>query len=365
MAREGHLYQTIAESVRQQILDGRLKPGDRLPPIRKMTERWGCSPGTVQRAYQELAGQGLLSSRQGRGTEVSRGQSPALVPSLLRARLVNRAEGFLLEALATGSDLEEVEQAFRLALDRWRSPPPQPPTAPSRALRFVGSHDLAVDWLTSHFGELARGYRLDTRFAGSLGGLIALAEDEADFAGCHLWDEETETYNAPFLRRLLPSHRVALVTLARRRLGLIVPTGNPLRLRGLGDLSKAGVRFVNRQSGSGTRVWLDVQLRSLGIQCDRIEGFEREEMTHAAVARRIAEGTANAGVGLEAAAAAFGLDFIFLVDEPYQLAVPAAAMERAPLRKLIGWLKRPATRSALGSLHGYDVRSSGEFEWVG
>ncbi|HEX9674856.1 MAG TPA: substrate-binding domain-containing protein [Anaerolineales bacterium] len=364
MAKETYLYQSIAEAVRREILEGRLTRGDHLPPVRKMTERWGCAPGTVQRAYQELARQGLVVSRHGRGTQVTGEQEPVAEEPLRRAGLVHRAEAFLLEALTAGFDLQGVEQAFRLALDRWRSAPTRPEPAPRRIVRFVGSHDLALDWLASHFDEVAPGHRLEARFVGSLGGLIALAEGQAELAGCHLWDQETATYNAPFVRRLLPGRKVALLTLAERRLGLILPAGNPLGLRGLPDLARDGVRFANRQPGSGTRVWLDAQLHQLGIDPEQIEGYDRGETTHSGVARLIAEGSADAGIGLEAAAAAFGLDFVFLAAEPYQLAVPAPSIERAPLRELAGWLQTDAAKAAMGSLRGYDTRSTGTLTWV-
>ena len=111
MAKETYLYQSIAEAVRRDILEGRLTRGDHLPPVRKMTERWGCAPGTVQRAYQELARQGLVVSRHGRGTQVTGEQETAAEEPLRRAGLVHRAEDFLLEALTAGFDLEGVEQA--------------------------------------------------------------------------------------------------------------------------------------------------------------------------------------------------------------------------------------------------------------
>ena len=145
VAKASPLYQTISEAIRRDILEGRLQRGDRLPPVRKMTERWGCAPGTVQRAYQELARQGLVVSRHGRGTQVTGEQAPAAEEPLRRAGLVHRAEAFLLEALTAGFDLDGVEQAFRLALDRWRSAPTRPEPAPRRIVRFAGSHDLALD----------------------------------------------------------------------------------------------------------------------------------------------------------------------------------------------------------------------------
>jgi putative molybdopterin biosynthesis protein len=206
---------------------------------------------------------------------------------------------------------------------------------------------------------------MEIRFAGSLGGLMALAAGEADLAGCHLWDEQTGSFNEPFVRRLLPGRRVALITVARRRTGLIVAAGNPHRVRSLRDLARAGLRFVNRQPGSGTRVWFDAQLRKKRIAVDQITGYQRVEATHSAVARRIAEGEADAGLGLESAAAAYGLGFVHLTSEPYDLVVPAEVMENPAMRRLAAWLKGRKAHLAIGGIGGYDAGPSGTLIWLG
>ena len=102
---EPYLYLQVAEAIRKDILSGRYRPGDRLPSVRKLCEDWNCTPGTIQRAYAELARAGLLVSRAGRGTQVA-----GVVPlaqaqargTLRRANLVNRLEAFLLEVLTSG-----------------------------------------------------------------------------------------------------------------------------------------------------------------------------------------------------------------------------------------------------------------------
>ena len=169
---DSHLYQQIVNAIRQQILSGRLQPGDRLPSIREMTVEWGCTPGTVQRAYHELAIQELVVSRPGQGTHVvhqlprERDDTP-----LRRAGLVHRAQSFLLEVLTAGYTTGEVETALQLALDQWRVISEQPSPAIQGKLRFVGSHDLALAWIAAHFPEIAPHYSLELQFSGSLGGL--------------------------------------------------------------------------------------------------------------------------------------------------------------------------------------------------
>lgn len=367
---DSHLYQKIAETIRKDILEGRLKPGDRLPSVRQMTGRWGCTPGTVQRAYQELARQGLVISRSGQGTHVA-GELPELPAldetPLRRAALVHRAEAFLLEAISAGHGLDEVEQAVQQAIDRWQAMSLTPRAAPAShdTLRFIGSHDPAVSLLSAHFDEICPGYRLDTGFTGSLGGLMALAEGRCDLAGSHLWDAESGEYNLPYVRRLLPGQRTALVTLAQRRLGLILPSGNPLEVRGLKDLTNPAVRFANRQPGSGTRVWLDATLHHYGMDTGTIEGYStREKLTHSEVARAVASGEANAGLGLEAAARSYGLVFIFLTQERYELVIPAAKLQMTAVDRLVNFLNGSAVRVLLGSLSGYDLAQTGQIRWV-
>ncbi|HJW89110.1 MAG TPA: substrate-binding domain-containing protein [Anaerolineales bacterium] len=361
---ELHLYRQISETIRQEILNGRWKAGDRLPSVREMAEKWDCTVGTIQHAYQELSRQGLVTSRAGQGTKVVE-NLPALNDTpLRRAMLIHRAEAFLLEVLTGGYSLEEVEQATRQAMDRWRTVERQDAPKNENVLRFSGSHDLALTWLASHFPEIAPGYTLQLNFSGSLGGLIALAEGRADLAGCHLWDEESDEYNLPFVRRLLPGKRMAVVTLANRRLGLILPPGNPGDIHSLADLARPGLRFINRQSGSGTRVWLDISLRRLGIETERIAGYESEKLTHSAVAQAVAENGAEAGIGLEAAALSYGLDFLFLTHERYDLVAPEALMETSPMAALVEWLSTPAARQVIEDLGGYEAGSTGQVEWT-
>jgi molybdate-binding protein/DNA-binding transcriptional regulator YhcF (GntR family) len=358
------LYHQIAESIRQEILDETLHPGDQLPSVREMAARWGCTIGTVQRAYEELAQQGLAVSRVGQGTRVAAALPARMNTSLRWGTLVHRAEAFLLEVLTTGYSPEEAEQAVRMALDRWRALSQTPPSRPEGRLRFVGSHDPAVALIAAHFSDFAPGETPQLTFAGSLGGLIALAEGEADLAGSHLWDEESDTYNVPFVRRLLPGRRVALLTLAHRRLGFIMASTSPTQLTTLEDLTRSGLRFVNRQRGAGTRVWLDAHLHQLGIGPEHITGYGQELRTHSEVARIIAEGQADVGLGVETVALAYGLTFIPLTLERYDLVIPADVWETPAIQALTGWLGSGEAKEAVLSLGGYDVHQMGGVVWV-
>lgn len=356
------LYQQIAESVRQEIVYGQLAPGDALPSVRTMADRWQCTPGTVQQAYRELVRHGLVVSRPGQGSRVAaalRSETP-----LRRASLVHQAEAFLLDTLAAGYTVVEVERALRIALDRWRALATEPSAEPSTVLRFAGSHDPAVSLIASRFGDIVPGAAVHVTFSGSLGGLIALASGEADLAGSHLWDETRDCYNAPFVERLLPGRRVALLTLAHRCLGLLVPSGNPAGIAGIVDLGRAGLRFANRQRGAGTRVWLDAQLRRAGIEGRKILGYDHEALTHSEVARLVAEGQADAGLGVETVALDYGLGFIPLATERYDLVMLAETWQAPPVQQLAGWLTSAEGQAAIADLGGYDTRDSGSLAWV-
>jgi len=252
-----------------------------------------------------------------------------------------------------------------VALDRWRTLERTPEPPPAHTLRFVGSHDPAVALVAARFGEIAPGDTLRVSFAGSLGGLIALAEGAADLAGSHLWDAESDTYNEPFVRRLLPGRRVALVTLAHRWLGLILPLGNPAGLRDLEDLTRAGVRFINRQPGAGTRVWLDAQLARRSIARAAIAGYETEASTHSEVARAVAEGQASVGLGVAAAAQAFGLTFAPLQRERYDLVVLEDGWQAPAIQALAAWLTTREAQEAIAALGGYETDETGRLTWVG
>jgi putative molybdopterin biosynthesis protein len=359
-----HLYQQIAESIRLEIVQGHLKAGDPIPSVRAMTSRWGCTPGTIQRAYRELASQGLITSRPGQGTHVAKNNLPIETTPLRRAGLVNLAEKFLLEVLADGYSPIEVEQSLRLALDRWRAVEKSPVMQPSKTLNFVGSHDPAVIWLSEHFPESQSQFTIQLTFAGSLGGLMAIAEGKADLTGIHLWDEEKGEYNIPFVRRLLPGQKVALLNLSYRCLGLIVTAGNPKGIKSLHDLQKKDLLFLNRQPGSGTRVWFDANIRRLGINHQKINGYNIEKLTHSEIARCIAEGKADVGLGLQTAAISYGLDFVFLTQERYDLVITDLYLKLEPFQALRDFLQNPQIKTEISTLGGYDTSHTGEITWV-
>ena len=363
------LYVEIAESIRHLIVSGELKPGDQLPTIRQQAERWECTAGTVSRAYAMLGEEGLIVGHRGAGTRVTPSALPEEPEAWRWAALVNLAERFLLDALHGGHGPSQVEAALSVAIARWqelqsRATPKPRPIGPQNELSFVGSHDVVVDMLPRMLAEYAPTVSLQLEYVGSLGGLIALARSEADLAGIHLWDEGSDSYNAPFVRRVLPGRSVVLLTLFHRSLGLMVQPGNPLSLQDLRDLTKPGVRFVNRQPGSGTRVWLDAQLKERGLRKQAIPDYDRAKLTHLGVAQAVAQDEATVGLGIQAAAAAYGLGFVPLTRERYDLALPEEVWVTEPAQQLVQVIRSPAFQEAVKAAGGYDLSATGLESWI-
>ena len=224
-----------------------------------------------------------------------------------------------------------------------------------RTIVATGSHDLVLDLAASTLRERDPRLTLASSNVGSLGGLTALRDGLCHVAGSHLLDPETGEYTLPYLERLLPGREVSVVRLVHREQGLIVVAGNPTGTTSIEDVAERGLRYVNRQRGAGTRVLLDHELARRGISPEAIVGYEREEHTHLAVAAAVAAGRADCGLGLLAAARAFGLDFVPVAQEPYDL-----VFEPDPiLEPLWALLESDDFRRAVTDLGGYDTTETG------
>lgn len=228
---------------------------------------------------------------------------------------------------------------------------------------IFASSDFALALLAS--GDDAEHPAALTAVTGSLDSLIAVRQGLADVAGCHLLDEPSGDYNVPYVRHLFPDRPVAVVTLAHREQGLMVQEGNPLGLRGVEDLVDERVRFVNRNRGSGTRVWLDMTLHRARIPTERVRGYEDELVTHAQAAAAVERGQADVTLGIRAAADSAGLSFIPLFTERYDLVMPAERVDEPSLSRLLERLHGRAFRTGAGRLSGYDLSESGQERSVG
>jgi putative molybdopterin biosynthesis protein len=230
---------------------------------------------------------------------------------------------------------------------------------------FTGSHDLTIGVLEDVLKARTPALKLSAASVGSLGGLVALRRREAHVAGSHLLDPRTGTYNLPDVRRQLDARDVLVVNLVRREQGLIVARGNPKALRGLPDLVRADVRFVNRQPGAGTRVLLDWKLRGLGIRPAQVAGYAREEHTHMAVAVAVASGLADAGLGIRQAAVAIGLHFVPLEVEDYDLVLLRSFAADDMGERLLEAVRSAEFAAAVGRLAGYSTEHTGREKPLG
>ena len=228
------------------------------------------------------------------------------------------------------------------------------------SVMIVGSHDVSLDLVSSLMGRFRLPISLASVNVGSLGGIMALKNDECHLAGSHLLDEKTGLYNVPAIKRYLKDRDISLVTLAHRMQGLIVKKGNPLNIRKIEDLMREDVVFVNRQRGSGTRILLDYLLIQGGLRASDIAGYDREEFTHMNVAVRVASGRADCGLGIQAAATALDLDFIPVEEERYDLIIPTRHRTHPGVASLLEVIVSSEFINRLESLGGYSGRDTGK-----
>jgi putative molybdopterin biosynthesis protein len=228
------------------------------------------------------------------------------------------------------------------------------PKSRKPALIFSGSHDLAIEGIAEH---LSKHVTLLSLPVGSLDGLVNLRQGLCQISGSHLLDDSGE-YNTPFVRHLFPDRDVELVTLAYRTQGLLLAPGNPKEIKKISDLARPNIKIVNRNAGSGTRLWLDRELKHLGIPIDKVRGYENVVKTHSEAASAIESGKADAGLGLQAAAHQHDLDFIPLFEERYDLVLPREQEET--LNPILDYIQTADFRHALDSLTGYNTTHSGE-----
>lgn len=228
---------------------------------------------------------------------------------------------------------------------------------------IVGSHDNTIDVLADLIRARHGRYTLSSSHVGSMGGLMAIKRGLCHLAGAHLLDTADGTYNISYIRRYLPDIPVHLVRLADRDQGLIIPKGNPKQITGIADLGREDIVFINRQTGSGTRILLDYHLEKIGLAPDRINGFENEEFTHMAVAVAVLGDSADAGMGIYAAAKALHLDFIPIATESYELVIPESHFHTDRIQRLIEVINSREFSDRIHTLGGYHTQNTGQVIW--
>ena len=228
------------------------------------------------------------------------------------------------------------------------------PKTKKPAIIFSGSHDLALEGIAE---QLEKHVTLLSMPVGSLDGLVNLRQGLCQISGSHLLDVTGE-YNTPYIRHLFPDRDVEVITLAYRTQGLILAGGNPKGIKSIRDIASPKARFVNRNAGSGTRLWLDKELSRLKIPVEKVNGYERVVNTHSEAASAVQSGRADAALGLQAAAYQYNLDFIPLFEERYDLVLPSE--NEKILAPVLDHLQTSAFRNSLTALTGYNTMHSGE-----
>ena len=238
----------------------------------------------------------------------------------------------------------------------------RPQAALDNALLAIGSHDNTLDLLDSLLRKTHPRYRLTSAHVGSLGGLMALGRGQCHLAGSHLLDAASGVYNRKAIEENLVEP-VVLLRLVDREQGILTAPGNPLGISGIEDLARQGLRFVNRQRGSGTRVLLDYRLACLGIAPTRITGYRDEEYTHMNVAAAVLSGRADAGLAVRSAANALGLPFVPVGVEEYDLVIPRRFYEAAPMQALLDVIRSADFKQEVTALGGYGTEKTGQIIW--
>lgn len=229
-----------------------------------------------------------------------------------------------------------------------------------RTIVVTGSHDLSVDVLHTLLRKLHPDRFLVSSHVGSMSGILAIQKGEAHAAGIHLFDEETGTYNVPFIEKYLKGQDVVLVQLVYREQGWILPKGNPLGIKSVADLIKPGVTYINRQRGAGTRLLFDYLLKKEGMDRNAVYGYDREAINHLGVAAAVAGGAADVGLGIYSAAQAMDLDFIPVAEERYDLLMSKRFYSSIEGQVLLQIIRSESFRTEMEALGGYSCRESGQ-----
>ena len=236
--------------------------------------------------------------------------------------------------------------------------------SPAEKLRntlvVIGSHDPLLDELADMMHVADKDVFMSSSHVGSMGGIMAIRRGEAHAAGCHLLDTATGGYNISFIKKYFPKGGVKLVRCVGRQQGMMVAKGNPLNIQQFADIAREGMRYVNRQKGSGTRILTDYLCKQADLDADKIYGYDREELTHNSVAVQIASGSADAGMGIYSAAKLYDLDFIPICIEEYDLLIPDHAWDTPQVQQMLAVLKSEAFKEKILSMGGYTVENPGE-----
>jgi len=293
--------------------------------------------------WSTFFGSPLVNLERGRGTTLTPlGEKLLWAEQRINARLAPQ-----LESLASELNLEISKLV----------------TTARSTLRIHASHGFAVAKLP----ELLRAHsliQLDLRYLGAQESLASVARGACNFGGFHVPEGKLgEQALAQYAKWLLPDKQ-KLIHLVTRTQGLFLARGNPKQIRSFADLGRPGVTFINRQRGSGTRLLIDQLLENAGVDYQRLDGYQTEEFTHAAIAAYVASGMADAGFGVEPAARQFALDFLPMAKERYFLICRNESLDLPESRELIGLIRGQAFLDLIAELPGYSAPRAGQIESI-
>lgn len=226
-------------------------------------------------------------------------------------------------------------------------------------LLFIGSHDPLVDEISKILVQRNSKYILSSAHVGSMGGIQAIRRGEAHLAGIHLLNEKDGSYNQSFVTKYFPNGEASLIECVGRTQGIMVAKKNPKKIIGISSLCDPDIRYINRQKGSGTRILFDYLCKKEGIASDSLHGYAHEEFTHNDVAKLIAKGEADAGMGVHAAAKLYDLDFIPIYSEQYDLLIPDTMKNHPGIIEILDILKSEEFAEKAAMLGGYTLNKPG------
>lgn len=225
----------------------------------------------------------------------------------------------------------------------------------------ICGQDLLLDVLSRYIETHRCGTRVFRSYIGSYSGLYAMYMKGASVATTHLWDSETNSYNLPYVKCLLPGVPFVIIHLAKRMQGFYVLKGNPKKISSWEDLTREDVIFINREKGSGTRVLLDEHLKRLKIMPSQINGYQRESLSHLAAASTVARGGADVAIGNEKAAMQVsGIEFIPMQQERYEMVIRKEDMDKAHIKAIIEILNSDIFKYEILGIGGYDIDEMGK-----
>ncbi len=259
------------------------------------------------------------------------------------------------------SDLENYKNNTKIGFKKTDINAPSlsiPKAIPFRPL-IISGQDTALDILSLHLEKTTENYRPLRSYIGGLSGLMAMFREETDLVAIHLFDGETGEYNIPYIKKILTGFPILLVNLLYRTTGIYVKKGNPKKIQSWKDLIREDILIVNREKGSGARVLLDEQLQLNGFSRKKVRGYEKEETNHLVVAAMIANGEADAGIGIERISTMIDVDFIPMTNERYDIVIINKLENEKLIENLLSTLRSHSFQKELKTIGGYDLKETG------